>query len=156
MKGYLIFGLFLFTLYACSTTKADSNKQIETENLVKSGSFVFKAQTAMPNGGRLINLTEGYDLRVSKDTINAYLPFYGKAYSIPYGSNEGGIKFTSTDFNYTLTPKKKGSWDITIIPKDYRDVQQIYLNISSSGYANLQVVSLNRDQISFHGYIQKK
>jgi hypothetical protein len=60
-----------------------------------------------------------------KDTINAYLPFYGKAYSIPYGSNEGGIKFTSTDFNYTLTPKKKGSWDITIIPKDYRDVQQI-------------------------------
>jgi hypothetical protein len=67
---------------------------------------------------------------------------------------QGGIKFTSKDFDYTATPRTKGGWDVQIKPKDYRDVQQLNLRISEDGYASLQVTSTSRQTISFNGYIK--
>ena len=104
--------------------------------------------------GRTRQLTPDYDLRVSKTEITSYLPYFGRAYTPPIDPSRGGIQFTSKDFDYTATPRKKGGWDVTIKPKDYQDVQQMSLNISASGYATLQVTSSSRQPISFNGYIK--
>ncbi|MGZ3911843.1 MAG: DUF4251 domain-containing protein, partial [Flavisolibacter sp.] len=61
----------------------------------------------------------------------------------------------STDFSYTVHKKKKG-WDVTILPRDTREVREMFLSITTSGYGRLQVSSNNRDGISFNGYIDKK
>jgi hypothetical protein len=130
------------------------------KKMVDSVNFVFEANTAIPQTGGTRQLTSEYDLRVVKDTIIAFLPYFGRAYLAPNpGETEGGIKFTSTNFIYTSKQKKNGSWDIFIKPKDnnisdWRDVQQLRLTISSDGYATLQVTSSNRDPISFYGYIK--
>ena len=131
-------------------------KKADMESLIQSRNFVFVANNAYPLSGRNINLTSMYDVRISADTIISDLPYYGRAYVAPMNTSEGGIHFTSTKFNYTIKDRKKGGWDITIVPNDTRDVRQMYLTVSEDGYGSLQVVSENRQDISFSGYVRAK
>jgi hypothetical protein len=134
----------------------------EIKAIVEAQNFVFNANYVNPTRLNSRALTSSYDLTVAKDTIIAYLPYFGVATVAPaYGSTEGGIKFTTTKFTYVAKPGKKDGWNITIKPtvkniSDSRDVQSMYLNISSDGYASLQVISTNRDPISFNGTIEKR
>lgn len=128
--------------------------QPELDPLLSKRNFVFKAQTALPLGSQARPLTAGYDLRITRDSITSYLPFFGRAYNINPFDTEGGIKFTTTKFKYNQQ-KKKNTWQITIQPQNEPGVQQLYLTISPSGYATLQVISVNRQPISFNGYIDK-
>ncbi|RZK15705.1 MAG: DUF4251 domain-containing protein [Pedobacter sp.] len=86
-----------------------------TDRIIKEKNYTFIANTAIPmanldisrvlermpgnvGGGGSINLSgSSYDFRVTKDSVVAYLPFYGRAFSAPYNPNEGGIKFTSKE-----------------------------------------------------------
>lgn len=124
-----------------------------TKALVEGRNFVFKAQTALPLSGRTRNLTSDYDLKVTKDKVVSYLPYFGRAYQAPIDPGKAPLDFTTREFSYTSVPGKKGGWTVTIKPKDYADVQQLVLNISSDGYASLQVLSTNRQAISFNGVI---
>ena len=137
-------------------SKAEDKKAAKLtaiKNMVESQNYDFQAQQALPLGGRTRQLTTDYDLIVTKQTITSYLPYFGRAYSAPINPAEGGIRFTSKDFDYQLTPNKKDGWTAVIKPKDYRDVQSMTLSISSEGYTNLQVTSINRQPISFSGII---
>jgi len=137
-------------------------KAAAIKKLIENVNFVFEANMAIPQTGNSRQLTPEYDLKVVKDTITAFLPYFGQAYIAPApGETEGGIKFTSTNFAYTSKQKKNGSWEISIKPNDHniadwRDVQQLRLSISTDGYATLQVTSSNRDPISFYGTIVAK
>ena len=110
----------------------------------------------MPMSGPTRQLNYDYDLKVSKDTINAYLPYFGRAYTAPMDPTQGGIQFISKDFEYTVTPGKKQGWDIVIKPKDVQDVQLMNLSVSSEGYATLQVTSTSKQPISFNGVIMER
>ncbi|HVW63254.1 MAG TPA: DUF4251 domain-containing protein [Puia sp.] len=162
MKHTYIYTTCLAALLAlCSLpalTYAQSNKTSAKEtaikNMVDSQNYVFVAQTALPLSGRTRQLTSDYDLRVTKSSIVSYLPYFGRAYQAPLDPTKGGLEFTSKDFDYTATPGKKSGWTVQIKPKDNRDVQQMTLSISSGGYGTLQVVSTNRQPISFNGYIK--
>ena len=132
------------------------------KKMIADVNYVFEANIAIPQTGSSRQLTSDYDLKIVKDTITAFLPYFGTAYVAPApGTTEGGIKFTSTNFKYSAKQKKNGSWDIFIKPKDnnisdWRDVQQLRLSISTNGYASLQVISSNRDPISFEGFVAQK
>lgn len=125
----------------------------EVKKLVEGQDFIFKAEVASPARGTSQQLSGIYDLTVTKNTIISYLPFYGRAQTIPIGSSDGGIKFSSTKFEYKVVADKKG-WQVTIIPNDVSDVQRLYLNIFDNGTARLDVMNLRRDYISFSGYIK--
>jgi hypothetical protein len=139
-----------------SKNNKKQEKTAEIQQLIQSKSFVFVAQNAAPQTGRNINLTSSYDLRLSKDTLIAALPYYGRAYVAPMNPSEGGFNFTSTKFTYTIAERKKGGWDINLQPSDTKDVRQMLLTVSEDGYASLQVTSNNRQPISFTGYITSK
>lgn len=82
-------------------------KYSEVQNFINSKNYVFVAQTAFPIGGRAINLTSPYDIRVSGDTVASNLPYFGRAFVAPINSLEGGIHFTSTNFIYKVKGRKK-------------------------------------------------
>lgn len=130
-----------------------AEKRAAIKNLVESQHYDFRAQTVMPMGGRSRQLTTEYDVRVTKEIIVSYLPYFGRAYSAPIDPTKGGIQFTSKDFGYTISDGKKGGWDVLIKPKDNRDVQSMSLSISDDGYATMQVISSQRQPISFYGDI---
>lgn len=145
----------LVTLAGIGTAQAQKTGEA-TQTLLAGKSYVFKAQTALPMRGSSRQLTSNYyELKITKDSIKSFLPFFGRAYSAPMNSEESGIQFTSTSFVYSEKEKKKGGWDVQIKPKDTKDVRQMLLNISSTGFATLQVISNTRETISFTGRIEE-
>jgi hypothetical protein len=131
-------------------------KAAEIKNIVEARNYVFKAQTALPTSGNTRQLTSDFDLQVSKDTIVSDLPYFGRAYTAPLHPSEGPLRFTSTDFQYIATDRKKGGWDITITPKDLQDPRQLTMSIFENGTASVVVTSYNRQPISFNGYVTSK
>ena len=143
-----IAGLFLaFTALHAQNTDAAAVKQ-----MVESKNYVFHAQQAIPQTGTTRILDASYDFTVAGDSVNSYLPYFGRAYVAPIDPTEGGIKFATREFAYQQTIGKK-SWQITILPKDQADVRQLNLQIFDNGNASLQVLFTSRSPISFQGYI---
>lgn len=158
-KAALLLMLFAttFVTVASAQTKQEKEaaKAAEVKKLVDDRRFVFVTQSVLPQSGRVVQVNSDFDFTVTKDTIISYLPYFGRAFNVS-SSMEGGIKFTSNDFEYTTTEKKKGGWDIVIKPKDVREIQSVRLSITESGYAYVQVQSVNRQPISYNGYIREK
>ena len=155
MKNIKVFLLLAASVLAGSSIiKAQDKKQDEVKTMIDSRNYIFKAQMANPQNGASRQLTPEYDLTISVDTIISYLPYFGRAYVAPSNPSEGGIKFTSTQFEYNPVKDEKG-WKITIRPKDVREVQQLFLEVFDNGRATLQVISTNRQGISFNGYVEE-
>lgn len=151
MKKY--FSLIVVLLAVAGIVHAQEKAELTTQQLLETKNFIFKAETVNPQRGRLRQLTTEYDVIVTSDTVIAFLPFFGRAYSAPINPAEGGIKFTSGKFDYSLAPGKKKSWALKIKPNDVKDVQDLYFTIFDNKKATLLVNSLNRESIVFNGYI---
>jgi hypothetical protein len=160
MKCLKMIPLFLLALagFRCATSQqaqqADAGK---VKQLIADRNYVFQVQTVLPMSGRTRQMQgDGYDVTVSRDTVNSFLPYFGRAYSAPMDPSKGGIQFISQQFEYDEKPGRSGGWDITIKPKDVQDVQQFFLTVSENGYASLQVTSTNRQPISYNGIITER
>lgn len=149
-----IFSIVLVCVMSAGQLAAQETNSGALKTLLQNKTFTFKAQSAWPLQGTVIQLTSGYDMKVMQDSINTFLPYFGRAYSAGY-SNEGGINFVSKKFDYKLKEKQKGGWEVTIRPADTRDVTELTYSISANGYATLQVISNNRQAISFYGIVEK-
>ncbi len=141
------------SIHKKSRASINNDKLSLIKNRVESNNFAFKARQALPMAGPVINLTSSYELNISPKTIIAFLPYFGRAYSAPYGSDDNGIKFKSVKFQYLITSRKKGGWDIRIKPLDTRKRYELYLTITTTGYASLSVNDETRQSISFNGII---
>ncbi|WP_113654503.1 DUF4251 domain-containing protein [Pedobacter namyangjuensis] len=160
-------------LLAISITANAQTDKATTKRIVDDKNFVFVATSAMPlnatdisnvlnrmpgnmNTGGNINLTgSSYDVRITADSVVSYLPYYGRSFSAPIGRDESGFRFTSKKFSYASKATKKGGWSITINSKDVKDNVRMNLSITQSGYATLNVMSNNKQSISYNGYISE-
>lgn len=151
------FLLCLHPVWAQNTRAKKKQAKIEAvKKMVNNRNYVFIAQFANPLGWKTINLNYDYNVVISKDSIDSYLPYFGRAYVAPYNPtdpSETGIQFKSKKFDYQQSAARKGIWEITIIPHDVKETRKFILDISDEGYANLSVTSNNRQTISFTGYI---
>lgn len=152
LKSFLLSFLAMSALSVVAGAQRQSPEEIK--RIVESRNYVFKAQMANPQNSISRQLTSEYDLSVSRDTVVSFLPYFGRAYVAPTNPAEGGIKFTSTKFEYKESSDGK-RWKITIKPKDASEVQQLYLEVFDNGSATLHVISTNRQGISFTGYIEE-
>jgi hypothetical protein len=156
MKALITATLLIAFFFSCksgdSLSKAEAMAKIAEQ--VESSNYKFIPQTALPMGGRAINISSSYELKITKDTVSAYLPYFGRAYSAPYPTDEGGIKFVSTNFNYDTKDNGKGQWYTTISIKDDRRNLELTLDIGNTGYATLSVRDNTRQPISFYGRIE--
>jgi Domain of unknown function (DUF4251) len=142
---------FLFSVFA-ATALAQENEVSSIRQAIETKNFIFKASSATPQRGRMRQLTSEYELVVRPDTLISFLPYFGRAFTAPLNPSDGGIKFISTDFAYSVGEKKKRSWEIQINPKDVSDVTTLYLTIFDNGSASLRVNSINRTTIYFNGF----
>jgi hypothetical protein len=150
---------FVVAIFAFSNIAQGQDTKTEggdIQSTVDSRRFVFKAQSAHPARGRIVYLNSEYDLAVSGDTLRAYLPYYGRAYSAPIDGRGGGIDFTSTNYEYSKKSRKKGGWEITFKPKDVTDVREMFLTVFENGTSSLRVYSNNKEVISYNGFLVEK
>ncbi len=167
MPRYLIF--FIALSFAVSTSaqeklsrkekraaKREASYQ-ETIQLLESQNFVFIAQRANPQGGGLIDLsTHNADIVIQGDSATCFLPYFGRAYAVPPGTMDGGIKFTRKEMlEYTL---EKDSVKQRVFCKfkvqTRQDLYEFTLSGSSLQAASLTVIMINKQAITFSGYLQ--
>lgn len=147
--------LLVWIFYACGSAQTAVEKEkraADVRNAVEVPDFTFKATYAYPTGYKSVYLSPYYDVKVSPDTVVAYLPYYGRAYRAPMDPREGGYRFTSTDFEYRADKgNKKGNWNVEITLHDLGRPVTFRFDIWENGTARLSVNDVDRQQISFQG-----
>lgn len=158
--GVLLLGVILFFLSfqsGCSSAKQTATVPVaskeEVDQAVNAEHWVFSANQVLPQRGRSRMLTGQYQVKYNKDTLLVYLPYFGRAYSAPIGETSSPLDFRSTDFTSAKDQDNKGRWNISIKPKDAREVQVLNFTLYDNGSAQLNVQLTNRDPISFSGSV---
>jgi len=153
--------LLAVTLLVLNTATAQNKKKDrqakkadEIQQLINGKTYVFKPSYMTPLRGPGRELTSDFDMTVNKDSLVSYLPYFGRAYMAPMDPTKNPFEFTSTKFGYDAVQQKSGGWEIAITTKDNRDIQKMYLSVSSDGYATLHVTAYNQDPIAYDGYIE--
>ena len=136
--------------------KGDTVKDsIAVRNMVEGENFIFVPRYVNAVGVRSRDLSSGYDIWISKDTIKSYLPFFGRGYIAPMSPTDVDFDFTSTKFTSKTSSAKRG-WSISIKPKDQRYLSELYFRIFDNASATLTITSNDRSSISYNGYITEK
>jgi hypothetical protein len=149
LKSFWLLLLLLLPL----SLKAFQNSSVKQQ---PKSTLIFIPETVYPLGMSARQVTTGFELRISKDTVNSYLPYFGRAYTADYGSRDGGATFNSFDFSYTESANKKGERNIVIKPKDNKDVREIRVTIYGDGYAYVQLSFNQRQSIGYRGQISEQ
>ena len=150
MKYIPVFIILMLT--SCgSVTTSESN---DLSKLLESRQYVFIAQTAFPARGSSVSVAgANYELKMILDSVSVYLPFYGRVNDLSAGRTGGPIELNTKDVSHKLE-KKKSRWEVTIIPGNQTSIREMNLSVSENGFADLLVVSANRDNMNYHGSVE--
>lgn len=129
--------------------KETKEKQIVKE-LLESGRYSIEVDRAVPMSGPSKHLTTPYTLELKGDSVSSYLPYFGQAYSIPYGGGKGLI-FDSAVSDYRLNFDKKGTATVKFKSRTDEDNFSYLLQVYPNGSATVHVTPVNRQSITFYG-----
>lgn len=136
----------------CAQSKKEKKEQKEKEikELIESKRFVVDINRAIPMGGRSVALTSPYSFELSGDSAISYLPYYGRAYSVPYGGGNG-LKFEEPMADYTCTFNKKGVAHIQFGVRTEEDTYKLGIKVFPNGSTTISFTPINKQSITFYG-----
>ena len=146
MKHYLI-TLFIMlllsgTLVSCATSEERAAQQAETalavEKALADRHYRIIIQRMNPRRSSMVSLSYGYSLEVKGDTLVSYLPYYGRAFNVPYGGGKG-LNFTERIRSYQSWRLKKGGTHVELV------------DVFDNGRALLELQMQEREGISYDG-----
>lgn len=143
------------TLSAQSKKEKKEQKKEAVKKIIVSENYKIDVQTALPMRGRSIPLTSPYSLEIRNDSVISYLPYFGRAYSIPYGGGDG-LNFRTPLKEYSMEMDKKGNAVIKFIARNPEDRFEFRAKVYSNGSASIDVNMQNRQSISFQGELDMK
>jgi hypothetical protein len=163
-KTLLISFLMISTMWNLNAQEPDKSRRDrrverqelrmkEVAQMIRDKTFLFEATHALPLGGGSIYLNYSFDVELKRDTLASYLPFYGVAYRVDYGSRNSGLDFVQPVQSYDME-EKEDEYLIIIEVKNKMDLLSYTFFISRLGYATLNVTSTNRQAISYYGRLE--
>ncbi len=154
----IIFSLLLIIAISIPTLSAQTKKEKKelkkqaVEKLITSGKYKIDVNRVLPARGRSVMLTSLYSVEIRNDSIISHLPYYGRAYSIPYGGGEG-LNFKAPLTDYKLDWDKKGTAKIKFTARSTEDKFDFDIDIFSNGSSTIFVNMQNRQSINFQGEV---
>lgn len=138
------------TLSAQTKKEKKEQKKEAVKKLIVSENYKIDVRTALPMRGRSIPLTSPYSLEIRNDSVISYLPYFGRAYSIPYGGGDG-LNFKAPLKEYSMEMDKKGNAMIKFTARNPEDNYEYRAKVYTDGSASIDVNMTNRQSISFQG-----
>lgn len=160
LKKILLKSVFILGVTCCSlnyVVARDGDPKPDTPGIksqLDNKSWTFVAQSASPLTGRTIHLNGLNELVVKNDSIDSYLPYFGRVFSAPMTPFEGGYNFSAPIKTYSVTSRKKNGYDVQLSPMDRSNGEKFNLSVFDNGSAMLTVTNNNRQPISFNGYLR--
>ncbi|WP_239063565.1 DUF4251 domain-containing protein [Bacteroides sp. 51] len=141
-------------LMAQNASNKKKQKEVAIKELIKSGNYKIEVSIAYPRGGKSVPLTSSYDLEIRNDSVISHLPFYGRAYSIPYGGGDGlNFKAPLDEYEVEYNPKKE-KYEVKLGARTNEDTFRFNLEIFFNGSSRIDVTMQNRESISYSGEIE--
>ena len=156
MKKIFLFILMSFAaIPAFSQTRAE-RKAAEAEavmRMISDTTYTINVTSALPMGWKTVHLSTYYSLEVAKDTVISCLPYFGRAYSIPYGGGEG-LMFEAEIEGYVCRHGRRDTVEVEFSAQTREDRFEFRISLFPNGNANISVTSTNRQPISYGGELE--
>ena len=159
MKHILSIILATLFLMACATSESASEKARKRAEMaakitegIQTRCFNVNIDKVYPMGQGTIHPSTLYSVSVKDDYINSYLPYFGRAYNIPYGGGSG-LNFEGKVLRYQESIGRKGEHYVVLDVESKEDIHQYSFVIFDNGNVKLDVLSKERNPISFSGYV---
>lgn len=141
----------------CCTTKATLSEQaaltaVRVGEVLDRRHYAIDIQTMYPRRGGGRTVSYGFSLTVKGDTLESYLPFFGRAYSLPYGGGKG-LNFTERIASYHEQLTAKGVRHIELQARNEEDNYLFTLDIQPNGHAYIHLQPHQRESISYDGEV---
>lgn len=157
-KILIICGLLAVLLAACSTShltaegkaKADEAIAQRVQNQVDSLNFDAEVTYMYPARGSGRVLDYGWNVRIKGDSIYSYLPYFGRAYQLPYGGGKG-LNFSCPIQTSKIQKESKGRIRAVFVIRNEEDRYIYSFKIYNNGNFDLNIRADEREQIDFTG-----
>lgn len=155
----ILWGLICMIAAMPAFAQSRSEKKARIERAVKEAvdakTYEINVDRMHPIKGGSRTLTTNYSLKVRNDSVYSYLPYFGVAYSIPYGGGKGMI-FNEPLTDYTTKKLKKGKVQVAFQTRSEGDNYEYSLTIYPNGSTTINVQATNRQSISYTGEMDIK
>lgn len=143
------------SLYAQSKKEKREQKEKEVKEMIDKKRFTIDVDRALPMGGRSVNLTTPYSFEMRGDSAISYLPYFGRAYSVPYVGGDG-MRFEKSVTDYSCSFNKKGTAQIKFVTRANEDTYRFNIQVFANGSATINVTPTNKQSITYQGELAPK
>lgn len=154
----LVMGLGSMNLYA-QKNKADK-RQEETEKAllvketVQNKQYIIYCTHVYPQYGPSRAVNREYSIEMKGDTLRSYLPYMGVAHSAVTYGGMNVLDFEETVTDYKYREDRKGRLHVSFRARNGEETLDYSLTIYSNGNANVNIIPIHRDPISFSGELE--
>lgn len=141
---------------ACSSSSSVARKeqaartQQGVKQAVNSNSYKIEVNQMIPTGAPSRMLTTLYSLEIKNDSVFSYLPYFGRAYSAPYGGGNS-MSFNAPVEDYKVKYGRKDKIEIEFDATNMNDRLTYRITIFPNASASINVNSNNRQPVSYQG-----
>ena len=156
MKKIFVVLMAVIALAACSTLTQAEKEQRKmaqkqaVEKALADRHYTIDVLMMYPQKGPGRQVNGDYSLEVKGDTLVSYLPYFGRAYQVPYGGGKG-LNFSAVMDYYSATTDAKGKTIVVIGVTNDEDTYEYTLSIFDNGSTTIDVSAQQREHISYSG-----
>ena len=144
-------------LSGCATPEERAARAAEQVANVKAAltarNYRIAVSRMYPRSGASKNVSYSYSVTVRNDSLFSYLPYFGRAYDVPYGGGKG-LNFDAPIESYKESQLKNGQRHIEIGLKNDEDTYLYTINVFDNGSSSIDVQSRRRESISYSGEME--
>lgn len=146
--------LAVVMLGSCATSEERAAQKAEHAKKVKaaldSKTFKISVNRMNPMRGASKSVSYGYSVEVRNDSLISHLPYFGRAYNVPYGGGKG-LSFSAPIGSYQEYQQKNDLRQIEIGLTNDEDTYIYYIKVFDNGSSSIDVQSRQRESISYSG-----
>lgn len=145
--------LLLLSPISLSAQSKEEKKQEEAQMVkkcIETKCFEIEPRSAITMSGRNVSLSSRFSLKIKNDSIFSNLPYFGRAYSLPYGGGEG-LNFETKILDYQQSMGKKGNYEIKFSARTNEDYYTFRIDIFDNGSSSINVNMQKKQSIDFIG-----
>jgi hypothetical protein len=149
--------LAVVVLSGCATSEERAAQKAEHARKVQAAlnqkDFKISVDRMYPMRGSSKNVSYGYLVGVRNDSLFSHLPYFGRAFSVPYGGGKG-LNFEERIGSYKEYQKKNGKRYIEIEVKNEEDSYLYTIEVFDDGKSSVDVQARQRERISYSGEME--
>ena len=130
--------------------KADFARKVKVA--LDQRAFKISVNRMIPMSGSSRSVSYGYSVEVRNDSLFSNLPYFGRAYQVPYGGGKG-LTFNAPISHYQESLKKNGARQIDIEVKNEEDTYNYNMTVFDNGSSSINVQAHEREGISYSGEV---